>query len=58
MNSSMLGFNANSSFNAGASGAYGTGHVPMKFIGQDKAREQTLGMNPNQAIEDEYISNL
>jgi hypothetical protein len=25
--------------NMGASGAYGTGAVPMKFIGQDKARE-------------------
>lgn len=47
MNASGIGFNPNMSVNMGASGAYGTGAVPMKFIGQDKAREQTLGLNPN-----------
>ncbi len=59
MNSSMIGgHNPNQSFNMGATGASRSGTIAMKFIGQDKAREQTLGMNPNQAIEDEYISNL
>ena len=32
-----MGYNPNTSFNFGASGTHGTGAIPMKFIGQDKA---------------------
>lgn len=30
----------------------------VQFRGQDKGRENTLGTNPNNSIEDEYIGNL
>lgn len=32
--------------------------VPMNFHGQDKTSKTLLGANPNQSVEDEYISNL
>ena len=32
--------------------------VPMNFHGQDKSSKTLLGANPNQSVEDEYISNL
>lgn len=32
--------------------------VPMNFRGQDKSRDPALGVNPNNNVEDEYISNL
>ena len=32
--------------------------VPMQFHGQDKTGKASLGTNPNQSVEDEYISNL
>ena len=32
--------------------------VPMNFYGQDTKTKASLGVNPNQSVEDEYITNL
>lgn len=53
---------AGSTFNARTLGAsFGATHqstVPMQFHGQDAKSKSALGHNPNQSVEDEYISNL
>ena len=59
--SGKVAFNPQASAMSGTLGFGVSGHqatVPMNFRGQDKSKDPSLGFNPNQNVEDEYIGNL